>query len=286
MQNKQKKHMQKKIHPFVGMSIIGIFAVIIILFVTTVSGEIRSIYEKYPHNDNRKINPKTSLKTVPVSDGEVSFAFQVPRAWLVETRNAGDKKMSTQEMRDFLATNYDGDIRNNSQLTSDYADYSWTALQEKTDKEIQNEFMISSAFTQPKPPRFPNVSVGAREGIWYTDWSAYQVDFYVLKESIDTLVSEKRRELESQKSNCLSLGGDSASCEYVWSDVVVAGQSAQQVQFPLDNGEVTKDETGGKMVYVPIPNTNKTLVIYKQAMGDAFFEKNIDTLLSSLQFSQ
>ena len=128
-------------------------------------------------------------KNVRVSNGEIAFTFDIPEKWLTETRHAGEKQLTIDEMRDFLATNYDGDIKNNPSLTSDYADLPWSELQKMSDAQIKEAYMRAE---------YPLASVASSSHIWYTDTSWNQVDFAVLYDQSLSAYSEKMESIWKQ----------------------------------------------------------------------------------------
>lgn len=64
---------------------------------------------------------KLEYRILRVSDGEIAFSFEVPEKWLAETRHAGNRQLTVEEMRDFLATNHYADMRTNPELYSNYS---------------------------------------------------------------------------------------------------------------------------------------------------------------------
>ena len=49
-------------------------------------------------------NLEGEYKKVTINNGEITFSFEVPDTWLVETRNSGEVEMNEEELREFLAT--------------------------------------------------------------------------------------------------------------------------------------------------------------------------------------
>ncbi len=128
------------------------------------------------------VDRKGPYKTVVISDNSVTFSFEVPDAWLSETRNSGEVVLNTEELREFFATNYDGDIRKNPGLSGDYWDFSWDMLRDMPDAEMRedyrskrDEFFLG----------FPNASVTSQGYISYMDMAWRQVDFYILDKKRD-----------------------------------------------------------------------------------------------------
>ena len=226
-------------------------------------------------------------KIVRVSDGKTAFSFEVPEKWLVETRHSGEKQLSVDEMREFLATNYDGDIKSDPELTSDYSDYDWNSLKSLSENKIKDEFFRKD----PKSGYliFPNASVSASAQIWYTDTSWEQVDFFVRNGAIGNIVAKKKKSLVCTKEdialgNVYLCGSDAPQ----WGKVLVGGITVDVLTYKTDTDEqgkesITKGGTGGKEYYIPL-SSEKTLVISKQAKGDAQYEKDFDHLIATLRF--
>lgn len=231
--------------------------------------------------------PTAGYKFVRVSDGMSAFSFEVPEKWLVETRHSGEKQLSVDEMREFLATNYDGDIKSDPELTSDYSDYDWNSLKSLSENKIKDEFFRKD----PKSGYliFPNASVSASAQIWYTDTSWEQVDFFVRNGAIGNIVAEKKKSLVCTKEdialgNVYLCGSDAPQ----WGKVLVGGITVDVLTYKTDTDEqgkesITKGGTGGKEYYIPL-SSEKTLVISKQAKGDAQYEKDFDHLIATLRF--
>jgi len=226
--------------------------------------------------------PQAGYKLVRVSDGTTSFSFQIPEKWLTETRHSGEKQLTTEEMRDFLATNYDGDIKINPKLNSDYADMPWKLLKEMSPKEVARYYFKSD---EPSFP-FPNASVAAGDHIWYTDTSWQQIDFYIKNESVENVITKVKKEQE----NYCKQDANMAGCGEIWSQIIIDGKDADTVKYPTDRDEkghefISKGGTGGSNYYIKISD-NKTLVIDKQAKGDAKFETDFNNLIQTFKFTK
>lgn len=119
----------------------------------------------------------------------------------------------------------------------------------------------------------PDLSVGSKD-LMYGDTNWEQVDFFHKKEATADLVATAKRTFT---------GG-------TWSKETVGGISADVYTHPLDNGQVTKGGTGGKEYYISVPQPNlyffTTLVITKQAKGDAAFEDGFKTMISTMAFEK
>lgn len=247
---------------------------------------VREPRNGFPAAKEDSAAPTAGYKFVRVSDGTAAFSFEVPEKWLVETRHSGEKQLSVDEMREFLATNYDGDIKSHPDLTSDYSDYDWNSLKSLSENKIRDQFFR-------KDPNsgymiFPNASVSASAQIWYTDTSWQQIDFFVRDGAVENIVAEKKKSLVCTKEdialgNVYLCGLDAPQ----WGKVPVGGITVDVLTYKTDTDEqgkesITKGGTGGKEYYVPL-SSEKTLVISKQAKGDAQYEKDLDHLIATLK---
>lgn len=218
--------------------------------------------------------PTAGYKIVRVSDGKTAFSFEVPEKWLVETRHDGEKQLSIEEMRDFLATSYQGNIKNDPKLYSDYADYDWKTLKSLSDNDVRKRFYMEE---------IPNASVSQGSDILYTDWNAAQLDFFIVPKSAEKLILEKKQEL---MSFCKRWKEDCG--RFTWKELTVGGKSSNFLINPVakdakGNDAPNKEEPGGGECFVPI-SSEETLIIDKQAKGDAQYEKDFDHLITTLKF--
>lgn len=217
-----------------------------------------------------KVDP-SKYKSIRASDGKTTFTFSVPKGWLTETRHSGERRLTLAEMKAFLATNYDGDIRTNPKLTSDYADLPWEYLEKMTAKEIENAYFEVGDLWTP----FPNATVSASDRIWYTDTSWKQIDFHILRD-FSTLETHMNATYDSTDIP-------------VWGRQMISGFKAEVVTFATEHDEngkevISKGGTGGKMYFIPINETDK-LVIVKQVKGDENFERDFRYLIQTLKVS-
>lgn len=112
-------------------------------------------------------------------------------------------------------------------------------------------------------------SIG-KDFVSFDDLNGTQIDFYAAEDDIVENLIPKDGSLDK-------LG--------VWSNEKVGGKEARVFTANLDNGEVTKSGTGGKIYYFRLPESPiKTFVIFKQALGDENFEKEFKHLLDSATF--
>lgn len=226
---------------------------------------------------------KTGYKIVEVKNPDMHFSFEVPEKWLTETRHSGEKQLSTEEMRDFLATNYDGDIKKDSKLTSDYADFPWSMLKVMGSEEIEKYYFRDYSETP-----YPDASVAAGNHIWYTDTSWQQIDFSVEDSSINSVVDRVKKE---QLDFCNKYSEDIVGCGTdgpTWTKLVINGMNVEIATYSTDvdengNEAITKGGSGGKIYYVEVAELGKTLKIFKQAKGGRQYENDFENLIQTLQ---
>lgn len=227
---------------------------------------------KLSNDDNTVVEtPNTASKyqSVQVGDGTVAFTFEVPKDWLVETRNDGEKPMNEEELREFLATAYqEKNPRDPNKQVSDYAHLAWSDLEKMTLSDMR-QFMVDR---EKSVGPYPNASVSGRPFIWYTDGNAYQIDFYI------TDYQKAEKDIASLQSKGLK-----------FSEEVVAGVKAQVEQYAVEydedgNPQPNKFLSGGKMYYILLPVQKKALLIEKQMLGDTHFEEAFAHLLQTLKF--
>lgn len=229
--------------------------------------------------------PKAGYKILKISDGTTAFSFEIPEKWLTETRHSGEKQLTVEEMRDFLATNFDGDIKTNPKLTSDYADLPWTEIKKMSDNEIKELYNRKDKDVS----LYPNASVGAGDHILYTDTSWQQIDFYIKNEPVENVVVKVKKEHDDY---CKEYGNDIVACGDdvpMWEQTVVGEKNTEVEIFMTDKDEkgnevISKGGTGGKTYFVKISNA-RTLVISKQAKGDTKFETDFNNLIQTFKFT-
>ncbi len=116
-------------------------------------------------------------------------------------------------------------------------------------------------------PQQPTGAIGQTD-VEFGDINWSQVDFLYIQ---DDVVDEFTKEGKSAVPNA-------------WSKEKVGGIVADVVTAGLDDGKVTKDGPGGKTYYVRLPGTLQTLIIDKQALGDAEFESGFQHMMQTMQF--
>jgi len=179
--------------------------------------------------------------------------------------------MSDEEILDFLKTN----INSKGQNYSDMTDEELSKLtHEDLDREIRD---------------FPNATVARiseNGGIDYSDWNPDQIDINFLT---DQAAENEKEGIEEDAKNFLANNPYQRTFKWIWSMENVGGYDAETVTFPLGldsagQNNATVELTGGKIYFISIGETGKTLVIKKQGKGDEQFEKDFGHLIDSLKF--
>ncbi len=136
------------------------------------------------------VDIKVGYKNLNISDGIATFSFQIPEKWVTETRHSGEKQLTIEEMKAFIATSSNGDIKTNSTLYSDYADLLWSDIQKMSTEELKQTYSRSNDLSNP----YPTVSVSAGDYILYSDLAWQQIDFYLKNETSSNLITKIRQE--------------------------------------------------------------------------------------------
>lgn len=245
-------------------------------------------------------------KKVTVSDGDVTFSFEVPDQWLTETRNSGEVEMNEEELREYLATNYDGDIKAaqvcNDQVFeyegktttenicykphSDYSGYDWETLRDMSYAEMK---AVMASKKSEYTPGVPNATVSLSHKIWYTDIGWDQVNFYLVDkdEALRGIAVSKKSQqehLEIQDSRWRD------KYEVKWESRKIDERdtmvSLSPKEYFPDTGEyhVTKGGTGGSNYYVDLGDS--MLIIWKEAYVEGKFEEGFQRILDTLIFHE
>jgi hypothetical protein len=225
---------------------------------------------------------KAGYKIVEVKNPDVPFSFEIPEKWSVETRNSGEKKLSIEEMRDFLGTRYTYTESDSGNVSSGDAYYRGGGGVDNDDVKKQTQKEVQQAF---KFGDYPNASISAVDYIWYGEFNGFQIDFHVENLSADEIISKTKKEIETI---CKKEGDNFFGCGDQfpkWEKALVDGKNASIQIQPAIEGEIVggKPNPAGKTYYIEILNSNKTLVVNKQAKGDAQFEKDFDNLIQTLK---
>lgn len=221
-------------------------------------------------------------RRVEVSDGSTVLAFEVPQQWMVESRHAGNKNLTVEEMREFLGTSFVGNVKENPSLASAYSDYRWSDLLAMSDQEIQQLYNRKDGTV----PFFPTVSVSSSAYIQYSDTNFNQIDFIIIP-NFSKQSSYYHTVYQTQSSSC------AGKCEAVrstieeWREEEVGRIEGKVAVFAVrtdedGNESVDKALPGGAVYFVPIPDTPDMLVIFKQAKGNDQDESNFRYLLSTV----
>lgn len=223
-------------------------------------------------------------KKVTISDGDVSFTFEVPDKWLTETRNSREVEMNTEELWEFFATNYDGDIRAKEvcndvsvidyskdpagvnridrmcgQPSGDYWDFTWDMLKDMSYEKMESLFVAGER--GDFLPNYPSASVSSVGYIWYTDGNNYQTDFYILSPQ------------SAEKSWNWYAKGKSIK------DITIDGKVAKLVIDKSDGGK----GSGFREILIPLTDS-KVLFINKQFYPEDEIQSDFDYLLDTLKF--
>jgi len=200
-------------------------------------------------------------KSLKVSDGTTSFSFEVPEKWLTETRHSGEKQLTVEEMRQFLADNCDRNIYSICSVLSNLV-----MVKKMSPDEVKKRY-----FRTDLP--YPSASVSAGDHITYSDMYGLQIDFNIEKNFDYYTYSNGIK--KNKKLN--------------WSIEKVGGLNADVITAPMDRDEngneiSTKMGSGGKMYYIRINNGKDMLVINKEAKRDNQFETDFRNIIQTLQF--
>ncbi|MGB2791187.1 MAG: hypothetical protein WBC29_01390 [Candidatus Moraniibacteriota bacterium] len=216
-------------------------------------------------------------KKVTVSNGEVTFSFEVPDKWLTETRNSGEVTMNEGELREFIKTY--GDFNKNEDVDK-------LSL-----KEMQEYFNFNGSHGDNEfSPGLPNVTVssGMKKAIWYIDIGWDQVDFYIVsKQDGSRYLENNRRGLEKELKNQEPKFRD--KLETKWENQIIDGRKSLVSIYPKDFNEktgeymVTRGGTGGRKYYIEV-NDTYTLIIWKEAYVEGEFEDGFKHLIDTLSF--
>jgi hypothetical protein len=107
----------------------------------------------------------------------------------------------------------------------------------------------------------------AQGHISFGDWNATQIDMAIGQGE------DLRRVVQTLKSQPAEYGE-------TWTTETVDGKHADVLNIPLDNGQVTKGGTGGKVYFITWEDQG--LYMHKQALGDEAFEKGFAHFLETL----
>lgn len=212
------------------------------------------------------VSIKTSIpyKQVTVDDGDVSFTFEVPEHWMVETRNMGKNPMTEPEMREFFKTNYDS-----SSPWGDYIDYTSQQIDALSFQQLKNIFEERRGISTPG---FPNASVSSSNAIWYNDQQSGQIDFYILTNAD----AREYFSYEIFKRRATPFNARDTSSE-VRQQITVGGREAERREF---NEEL--NEPGSTLVFVPLEEYSKVIVIMSPNVKKSDFLPQFDDLLQTI----
>lgn len=257
-------------------TIVSIVLVALALFIA-----IGVLFLRAQKNRTPKTNKSTSIpavktetieqKSVRVSDGTITFSFEVPKDWLVETRNDGEKQMTESELREFLVTSHQSNPKAMpDKIESDYAYLTWNQLQKMNLGDMQ-KYMTNR---EKEVGIYPNASVASSNSIIGYRGPVRQIDFYI------TDYQKAQEEFRKAKNEGV-----------VFFQEVVDGIKAEVFQYALEhdengNPQVMIGAGGGKKYYVFFPKLKKALLIDKPTLGTGDFEKNFQQIIKTLKFSK
>ena len=205
-------------------------------------------------------------KKVSVSNGTVTFSFEVPDAWPTETRSSGEVEMNEEELRDFLATDYFEDIRENPDAVGNYRDLHWDDLKNMSLDELKQVLKKLSAGSFSGPP---NASVSGGRYISYMDISWYQVNFYILDKKKNANFLSKVTRIEDVSE---------AIEEYKNFNTIFQKEVRRDKQgTPI----IDKGDSWGFRMY--IEQGNQAIYIEKEAYMEGEFEDGFWHILQTLQ---
>jgi hypothetical protein len=273
-----KKQMNKKIKTEIALGIITLLAFVIggIFWLSSVN--VSKIPEDIAKNtlvqpnDSQITEPAVVYKLIDIKNPRIKFSFEVPNDWNVENRNSGEKQMTLDEKRDFLADVLNGD--------SEYADYTRADFNKMSAKEIEKFFGWE-----------PVASVTELDSnISYSDWS-HQIDFYILSDTEANRVVKEAQNSEDYEGIYYNKSGKPNKLgKPVVKKLKINNYDAISVMYPIDideNGKElsSKAGTGGQDIYIYIEKVGKVLNIYKQTKGNDQFEGAFEHLLQTFKIN-
>lgn len=110
----------------------------------------------------------------------------------------------------------------------------------------------------------------------FSDWNGTQVDFFLMTEAARNKLLDNAKELAKEEAGI------------VITEEKIGGVSATIINWPLDNGEVTKAGSGGSSYVIKLGYKDyaEYLLIEKQAKGDEMFEQAIIHYLKTADFTK
>jgi len=161
-------------------------------------------------------------KKVTINNGEITFSFEVPDTWLVETRNSGEVEMNEEELREFLGTKWDWDEGGYFIWEDQYSDYA------------NNPFSVNADYSDISNS-YPEVSVSHANYISYANQNLDQIDFSILPESNMEELRNGMLEFENVYfENCLEVGISIDNAYSISCDNRSSPLKFQQVFVPLE----------------------------------------------------
>ncbi|MCA9365131.1 MAG: hypothetical protein KC736_04520 [Candidatus Moranbacteria bacterium] len=130
-------------------------------------------------------------KKVAVNNGEIMFSFEVPDNWLTETRNSGEVEMNEEELREFMATNYnlEDDVLQKDSDRSMYANITMRELGKMSLKQLR---ILYAERLKSLGVSYPFLSLSSDgKNILYVAGNVYQIDFFLSYDSSGIVWKEK-----------------------------------------------------------------------------------------------
>lgn len=210
-------------------------------------------------------------KQVTVSNGRTTFSFEVPDAWPTETRNSGEVEMNEDELRDFLATDYFEDIRENPAAVGNYRDFHWDDLKNMSFDELKR---VLKNFSAGSFSGSPGASVSGGRYISYMGGGDYQIDFFLLS-------AQDVKKYFKYDSHSGTFSKELRTPDNTVSSIFVDGIKAAKIE----NQKSVIYRSGGASIFVPLGNidlASEFLVINREGRPSDEFATEFDSLVNSI----
>ncbi|MFC1608855.1 hypothetical protein ACFL2R_00630 [Patescibacteria group bacterium] len=252
----------KRINSEVAIGIIVIIVIIIGgLFWCMQKSQVDNVIEQ----QHTSLQRKTVYQKIEINNPQLKFSFEIPDYWTVEKRNSGEKQMTLDEKRDFLADVFRGD--------SEYADITREEFNKMSKEEI--EIFFGGA---------PIISIKSSGEIYYTDTSWGQIDLRIIsKKEVDKYVN---RLANTEQTGLFGKIG-----KIKMEKTVIEDLEAIILTFPADidedgNESISKGGTGGRYIFIKINDTGEYLFMRKQSKDTNREEKEFEHLMETLRIEK
>jgi len=204
-------------------------------------------------------------KKVTVSNNEITFSFEVPDNWLTETRNSGEVEMNEEELREFLGTKWERNIK-----TPVHVDAIVHSLGETDYVSVSVGKNLENILKSGDTAIFPVASVSYSNSISYVEQNIYQVDFVVLSSyKIKDLYQKSLKSNSVYYDECVS---STVSNLYNSNTHVI---SCRYRNLDLES----------KTIYMSLKEKNKGLRINMDSYSlNDEIKKNLDNIIKTLTF--